>query len=171
MIIETKRMLLLPATERLIKSELSSSEEFKEELNAFVPNNWPPEQLKDVREYFLEKIVEEPLNTDWLYRYCVIKQNGEEKPALAGSIGFFSMPDENCAVETGYSVLPQYENKGYATEMLEGVINWSRKNGALKITAHTDSDNIASQKVLRKNGFVKSDTPEDDGRLLFILNW
>ena len=41
---------------------------------------------------------------------------------LIGSIGFMGQPDDQGTVTTDYSVTPGFEGRGYATEMLEGLL-------------------------------------------------
>jgi len=48
------------------------------------------------------------------------------------------------------------------TEMLEGIIEWAKAQPKIKaITASTDKDNLASFRVLEKNGFFKSGESEE----------
>ncbi|MDM7917667.1 MAG: GNAT family N-acetyltransferase [Methanosarcina sp.] len=44
----------------------------------------------------------------------LLHQNASELPVLIGSGGFIA--HENGTLEIGYSVLSDYQNKGYATE-------------------------------------------------------
>lgn len=56
--------------------------------------------------------------------------------------------------EIGYVLMPQLWGQGLVSELVPHLADYLFKvSGALKIVAFTDPDNIASQKVLLKNGF------------------
>lgn len=52
----------------------------------------------------------------------------------------------------GYSVSPAQRGKGYATEMLRQVLDRCREMGLKRVLLTCDSSNIASQKVMIRNG-------------------
>ncbi|MER3514457.1 MAG: hypothetical protein C4310_08775 [Chloroflexota bacterium] len=61
-----------------------------------------------------------------------------ELPVLVGSGGFKGPPHAG-AVEIGYSVLPQYQGKGYATEMVAGLVRRALKHAEVdRIVAETE---------------------------------
>ena len=67
-------------------------------------------------------------------------------------------------VEIGYGVFPEYWGKGYATEAVTAAVNWaSNQQSVMRIEAETDPDNIASQRVLEKSGFVPTGTYGEEG--------
>jgi len=56
--------------------------------------------------------------------------------------------------EVGYLLLPEFSNKGYATESLKGVINKAAKEyDILRYQAVVTEGNSASERVLQKCGF------------------
>lgn len=69
-------------------------------------------------------------------------------------LGFKGPPDNDGAVEIGYGIAPAYEGKGYTTEVVCALVGWAfSQPGCLAVTANTQQDNPASQRVLEKNGF------------------
>jgi ribosomal-protein-alanine N-acetyltransferase len=75
-------------------------------------------------------------------------------PVLVASGGFKGPPGEGAA-EIGYSVLPQFEGRGYATEMVGGLVRWAlAQPGVVRVVAETEWANPASVRVLGKAGFV-----------------
>ncbi|WP_280771370.1 GNAT family N-acetyltransferase [Salipaludibacillus daqingensis] len=74
---------------------------------------------------------------------------------IVGDIGFKGKPDSDHTVEIGYGILPSEQSKGYATEALQGLIDWAfeRKN-VKRITAVCRHDNDASIRVLNKVNMV-----------------
>ena len=60
-------------------------------------------------------------------------------------------------IEVGYRLHPEYWNKGYASEITACLLDYGFKTMHLKeIVGITDFGNIASQKVLMKNGLTFS---------------
>ncbi len=75
---------------------------------------------------------------------------------LVGDICFVGEPNDAGEVEIGYGTYPDFQGKGYMTEIVKGMIIWVRKQPYIKtILASTDKTNIASSKVLIKNQFVQ----------------
>ena len=79
-----------------------------------------------------------------------------------GTAGFYGPPDESGQVTIGYGLVDQEWGNGYGTEAVTGLIEICRDDGAISaILADTDLDNIASQRVLEKNGFDRVRTTEE----------
>lgn len=82
--------------------------------------------------------------------------------------------DDFTDAEIEYMLISDYWNKGYGSEIVRILINILDKVKSLrKITAITAPDNIASKKILLKNGFISQKIYQiDDGSLaeLFIKN-
>lgn len=71
-----------------------------------------------------------------------------------GTIGFFGPPDELGQVTIGYGLVPGARGFGYATEAVERLVEFCRSLGNVRaVLADTDTDNVASQRVLAKTGF------------------
>lgn len=66
--------------------------------------------------------------------------------------------------ELGYLVKPEYWGKGYGNEMAKALLRIAGSDPELKrIYAITDPQNIASRKILLRNGFVSEEIGEMDG--------
>ncbi len=80
---------------------------------------------------------------------------------LIGTIGAYDYKDGQ--IEVGFSVVPDWQGRGYATEALETVLEYLTENEGIPcVTAWCASDNAGSRKVLEKAGmqFVRT---EKDG--------
>ena len=99
----------------------------------------------------------------WGLWYVVVPQIERQ---LAGTVGFKGKPhDGSC--EMGYSVLPEFEGCGYATEAARRLIAWAFEHAELEqLTAETLPDLAGSIRVMEKCGmrFISEGTPEGDGR-------
>jgi len=152
--LSTSRLKLIPATFSLMQAELGRQEAFSRSLGARIPENWPPEILVDALVLFFAQLKHDPKLAGWLSWYFVLRGNGEE-PVLVGSGGFKGPPLPDGTVELGYSVLPQYRGRGYATEAVGALLLWafSHKEVA-RVIAETALENRSSVRVLKKLGFT-----------------
>lgn len=87
-----------------------------------------------------------------------------------GLIGHKGLPVEGI-VEIGYSVARKHRALGHATRAVAAVLCTARNDPALRIVeATTTYLNVASHRVLEKNGFTRSGTrfdPADDKLILW----
>ncbi|WP_440948407.1 GNAT family N-acetyltransferase [Methanosarcina sp. T3] len=165
--INTDRMVLVPATLKLYLLELHDRPGFASALKAYVPQEWPPDQITpEVIEEFIGRMQSKDRKI-WTF-YWVLRQKGSELPVLIGSGGF--LVHENGNLELGYSLLSDYQNRGYATEAVRSILKWAFSN--LKqdcIIAHTYPHLQASIRVLEKNGFLLKGTGPEEGTITYEL--
>lgn len=75
------------------------------------------------------------------------------------SIGFVQLIKRNDGIDIGYTIIEDYQGNGYATEALNlGVELAKRINNSIYVQIR--DDNIASQKVAQKCGFIKTNEYE-----------
>lgn len=80
----------------------------------------------------------------------------KDNPQLIGIIGHYRIIPEHQRSEIGYMILPEFNGKGIVTEAVKVVVKYGFEKMKLhSIEAVIDPDNIASAKVLEKNGFIK----------------
>lgn len=80
----------------------------------------------------------------------------KDNPKLIGIIGHYRIKPEHFRAEIGYMLLPEYHGKGIISEAINEVVKYGFQVMKLhSIEAIIDPDNIASERVLQKNGFVK----------------
>ena len=78
---------------------------------------------------------------------------------IIGTIGYMWYQEDNNACEVGYSLGREYWNKGYMTEALGAVIDYSFNDLRFnRIEAQHETDNPASGAVMRKCGMTKEGT-------------
>ncbi|WP_295825218.1 GNAT family protein [uncultured Microbacterium sp.] len=82
-----------------------------------------------------------------------------------GGFGFFGPPDELKQVAFGYGLVPSARGAGLATEAVGLALDHASAWGARVAVADTDVTNIASQRVLVKNGLTE--TGRDDARVSY----
>ncbi|MBB3861809.1 RimJ/RimL family protein N-acetyltransferase [Novosphingobium hassiacum] len=85
-------------------------------------------------------------------------------------VGLLSITEvvEVGVVQIGYGVAPGSRGHGHAADAVAALLEWARGDGRLHaIVAETRTDNIASQRVLERNGFARigERLDEEDGDL------
>jgi [ribosomal protein S5]-alanine N-acetyltransferase len=150
--IETERLYLHPLTYEQLKLYLKNDGSLEEELEV----EWHPRQihpdLKDALENTLLPSVADNVNYHFFTLWTLISK---EHNCLVGDLCFKGEPCENGSVEIGYGIDPAFARRGFITEAVEVMCLWALSQKYIRsVRAETDRENIASQKVLQKNGFV-----------------
>jgi [ribosomal protein S5]-alanine N-acetyltransferase len=85
-----------------------------------------------------------------------------------GQIGCTALPDAHGRVEVRYATLPEWRDRGYATEAGGAFVDWLlRQRGVEGVVAECQVTNAPSVRVLEKTGFEILEEREDEaGRLL-----
>jgi ribosomal-protein-alanine N-acetyltransferase len=80
----------------------------------------------------------------------------KDNPKLIGIIGHYRIKPEHFRAEIGYMLLPEYHGKGIIVEAIKETLNYGFQVMKLhSIEAIIDPENLASESVLQKSGFVK----------------
>lgn len=162
--IETARLTLVPATIDLARAEIGDRARFGALLQATVPDNWPPESAADALPLFLGWLEAAPDAVGWFGWYALARI--DDAPVLVGGGGFLGPPADG-TVQIGYSMLPQFQGRGYATEMVGGLVRWALPHGVRCIVAETEWANPASTRVLLKAGFTATGAATAEGGARF----
>src|SRR5512138_305948 len=93
--IQTKRLHLVPAQVRHLESEVLNTGELASLLGAVVPDNWPPEILRDALGFFLEQLCKNIAAVGWNGWYWIRTATESEPAVLIGSGGFIAPPDSD----------------------------------------------------------------------------
>lgn len=158
-----------PATVKLARAELHDQLEFAKLLAAKVPASWPPETLADALPLFLSWIEAAPEQVGWFGWYGLELAVDGSQPTLIGSCGFLGPPAAG-TVQIGYSVLPEFQRRGFATEMVNGIVAWAAAHLEVnRLIAETEWANPGSVRVLEKAGFVATGGAAEPGGQRFQL--
>lgn len=75
---------------------------------------------------------------------------------VIGFVGHYRIHQQNSRSEIGYMITPEHYNMGYTTEIVDTLLDYGFNTLNLhSIEAVIDPENIASERVLQKNNFVK----------------
>ncbi|OXA75549.1 ribosomal-protein-alanine N-acetyltransferase [Flavobacterium aquidurense] len=147
-IIETERLVLRRITSEDVNEifELRSNPETMKYI---------PRPLVKTNEDALEHIamIEDKIITNVGINWGISLR---DNPKLLGIIGYYRMQPENYRAEIGYMLLPEFHGKGIIPESVNRLIRFGFDDLKLhSIEAVIDPDNLASEKVLQKCGFIK----------------
>ena len=116
-------------------------------------DNWHPEypfadELDPLRS------LAESTDPDPIFGMYVIRRNSDNQ--AVGGFGFFGPPNDSGRVEFGYGLVLSARGVGLATEAVTLAIDYASRHGATLAAADTDLENLASQRVLAKSGFIET---------------
>lgn len=164
----TDRLELISLTAVLARAAVDDRDELSRLLDAAVPDEWPPEIMRDVMEFFAERLEQEPeLEEGWWAWYIVHR----EDRVLIGSAGFAGAPDFEGKVVMGYSIIPSYEGKGYTTEAARALVDWAFEHPEVnQVVADTFPDHAASIRVMEKCGMTYVGEGDDVGTVRYGIS-
>lgn len=158
--IKTKRFQLITVELPHLQAFAQGKASLGEILQVSVPESWPmfPEAFS---------LPSEPsdaarLPDEWGGYFFIDPQ----ERVLVGNGGFKGAPDASGSVEIGYEIASEYWNRGYATEIVGGMLDFAFAHADVKtVMAHTLGKPNASNNVLQKVGmtFVSEIVDPDDG--------
>ncbi|WP_019849182.1 GNAT family N-acetyltransferase [Desulfitobacterium sp. PCE1] len=124
-----------------------------------IPSRGDEYYKTEIFHKIIKEIIEEQKHGQ-CYMHIIRNESGE----MVGRVNFFSIrKDETRTAELGYRIGKNENGKGYATEAVRMALEKGFKYYKFrKIEAGTSPDNIGSQRVLEKNGFLMTKRIEKD---------
>ncbi len=155
--LSTERLHLVAGTPDLLRAQLEDRTALSQGLAAGIPKAWPPPLFDQAAvQYALQKLESDEAQRRWWTWYFI-----QENTAV-GAGGFKGPPDAEGVVEIGYSVLPEHQRQGIATEACEGLLRWAKDQpGVRRVCAHTLQSLPASIRVLEKLGFERVEASDE----------
>jgi [ribosomal protein S5]-alanine N-acetyltransferase len=162
--IETKRLILMPLSYEQIIKYIKCDNSLEMELNLNESSRTISPELKEALENtILPKVADK--NKNYLYSTLWTAISKTENK-MVGDLCMYGEPNTNGEIEIGYGTYIEFQNKGFMTEIVGGIIEWTKTQTIVKsIIASTDKTNTSSFKVLEKNSFIKVGETET------LLNW
>jgi ribosomal-protein-alanine N-acetyltransferase len=147
--IETERLRLVPCSVAAAQAAAADPAALGRLLGVRVPAGWPAEDLRDFLPVYARIVDEQTALQGWGI-WLMLYPNEQ---SLIGDIGFKGRPDDTGTAEIGYSVLPAYQGRGYASEAAQALVGWGlAQPDVRRIVANCRDDNAASIRVLEKAG-------------------
>jgi RimJ/RimL family protein N-acetyltransferase len=147
--IQTSRLRLAPCTVAAAQAAMSDRAALEAQLGARVPDAWPAQDLRDFLPVYARIVDEQAAAQGW----GIWLMLAPAERSLVGDIGFKGPPDDLRTLEIGYSVLPAFQGRGYATEAARALIAWGfAQPGVRRVVANCLAGNAGSIRVLEKAG-------------------
>ena len=87
--------------------------------------------------------------------FCSVFEKASGHFVGQAGLGHLGFDDTQPDIEVAYRLLPKFWGKGYATELAKALVHWGFTHLKVKkLIAVTHPENIASQQVLKKTGFI-----------------
>ena len=166
--VETERLILLALTYEQLTKSIKCDNSLEEELNLTFSNRIISNELLEAFEkIILPNVADSSKNYLFSTLWTAISR---EENKMVGDICIVGEPNAKGEIEIGYGTYTEFQNKGYMTEIVSGIISWAKKQPKVKsVVATTEKTNIASYKVLRKNNFIRIN--ETDSLLYWQLKF
>jgi ribosomal-protein-alanine N-acetyltransferase len=168
-VIVTSHLSLIAITPEMVKSEQANDHRLGELIQCAIPNNWPPVDWEPhVFDFILAQFEQHPDQIGW-HRYVTFAPpNGVR--TLIGCLGASSKPATPEECEIGYSILPPFEGRGFATEGTLALIDYLRGDKQLtSVIAHTFPRLTGSIRVMEKCGLIFEGDGEEEGTIRYRL--
>ncbi len=154
--LQTERLQLMPMTAEAMEDLVKRVSKGKP-LMQMAAEGWPSSQVLEVLPTFAAKLKKAPSHLGW-YVWTVIHPD----VGAIGSMGFGGKPNAKGEIVLGYEIVPQYRQKGYATEAVSELVKWAFSKIAVKrIVAFCPEDNIPSVKILTRLGMQRVEQVEE----------
>jgi RimJ/RimL family protein N-acetyltransferase len=162
--IETERLLIKPLTYSQLVKYTFCDNSLEKELNLNETTRIISAELKEALEQtILPSVADETKNYLYSTLWTAISKTENRMVADLCIIG---EPNDNGEIEIGYGTYEGFQGKGFMTELVAGIIKWSKTQPNVKsVIASTNKDNIASFKVLQNNNFLQI------GETDILFNW
>ena len=150
---QTARLILIPLAYQTLQHLLIDPDKAALELQlSLVPGLVNPPVDRAIQSKLAKMRTADPAQHPWFTYWLVVIP--EENKGV-GMAGFKGIPNAEGVVEIGYGIHPDYQNRGYITEVVQALVDWAfAQTACRKVTAETRRDNPASQRVLEKSGFT-----------------
>ena len=165
----SQRLLLVPLTPEALAALMSQDRAAAEAAlgGTFPSSDLVPPLMTDALDFFLS-IAAGPESAVWGARAYVTVATRD----IIGMGGFTGPPDERGFVTMGYSVFPEFQRQGYASEAARALADWALSQpGVAGVQATIPPRNIASERVAAYAGLNRTDATEDDPDEGLVVVW
>lgn len=164
-LIQTPRLDLRSARLYVLLADLEGADELARELDVDVPDAWPPPLFDEAAIQWTIDRVTAGQPDEFLLYYWILR----DQETLIGLGGYKGTPLDG-RIEIGYSVLPEFQRRGLATEGVAGLVRFAFQHDEIhEVFAETLPHLEGSIGVLQKNRFELLGPGSEDGVIQFGL--
>ncbi|MFZ2031967.1 MAG: GNAT family N-acetyltransferase [Vitreimonas sp.] len=116
---------------------------------------WPPAPFETAAfEWARKNLSHDPDGQGW-YGWALLANGGERAPPrLIGIAALIGRPDEEGDVELAFGLQPEFRAQGFGGEAVRALAQWGLANGAKRVIAHLDAEDVNAAHTLAKSGFA-----------------
>ena len=152
--VETERLILLPLTYPQLLKYRASDHSLDEELGLNQTERTISPDLEEALAQTILPSVADKLKNYLFFTLWSVIVKAENR--MVGDLCFIGEPNVGGEIQIGYGTYDKFRGMGYMTEAVGGMLKWAEKQPLVTcIIAGTEMNNVASAKVLQKNGFEK----------------
>ncbi len=164
--LRTGRLRLVAITPEMLDAERRADGSLAALIGAKLTKEWPPEHWEPHVLDFIQKQIEDDVRTAGWNRYVVLRGWFGQSGTLVGSVGGFAKSRGD--VEIGYSTLPKFQRRGYATQAARALVEMLFEDEAVKsVSAQTYTTLPESIKVMERCGMVFVGDGDDPGTVRY----
>ncbi len=121
--VETECLLVIPLTHNQLVKYLKNNNSLEEELELNSTSRIISAELTDALENtILPNVADESKNYLYSTLWTIIYK---QENRIVGDVCFVGEPNSSGEIEVGYGTYPEFQNKGFMTEALSGMIHWA----------------------------------------------
>jgi RimJ/RimL family protein N-acetyltransferase len=171
LILTAERIALLALDRELAALQASSRTAFFNAIAVTHEAIWPPAPFEHGAFAWAEQnLAHDPDGQGW-YGWAILANEGERAPPrLVGIAALIGRPDEDGDVELAFGLLPEFRGRGYGGETIRALAAWAFANGAKRVVAHLDAEDVNAASTLAKNGFADTGEPPYPGVARWALS-
>ena len=153
LVLHTPRLEIVAATLALIEAELAGPQQLATALRAEFSGWPPPGNDESTLNWSVSKLREHPDCAGFYVWYVILTEHSQRR--LIGMVAFKGAPDERGMIETGYSIVEEFQRRGIGTEATRAIIAWAFQDARVQeVTAETFPELRASIRVMERCGMT-----------------
>lgn len=171
LILTAERIALLALDRDLAALQASSRTAFFNAIAVTHESIWPPAPFESgAFAWAAQNLAHDPEGQGW-YGWVLLANEGERAPPrLVGAAALIGRPDEDGDVELAFGLLPEFRGRGYGGETIRALASWGFANGAKRVVAHLDAEDLNAAHTLAKQGFIDTLEPPYPGVACWALS-
>lgn len=148
--LNTDRLKIIPLKAENLALLIKDQKQMESNLSLNESNSILSQELKQAMEVRLSKVLADEKNYFWCTNWIIVSKDINE---IVGGIMIKGTPNDNGEVVIGYYTIYEHQGNGFMTEAVTNLKNWLLNQAdVIYVIADTEKDNIASHRVLEKNG-------------------
>jgi RimJ/RimL family protein N-acetyltransferase len=158
LMLTAERLALLALDRDLAALQAGSRAAFFNAIAVMHEPLWPPAPFEAAAfDWSQKNLAHDPDGQGW-YGWALLANEGERSPPrLVGIAALIGRPDEDGDVELAFGLLPEYRGRGYGGETVRALASWAFAQGASRVIAHLDAEDVHAAQTLARSGFNETD--------------